>query len=116
MELPVKKLGLFLALLFGLSVNAGPAHGFCGFYLAKADPKIFNKASLVVLARQEDKTVITMVNDFKGDPKEFAVVIPAPTLKRPHRADQLPLGETADRYGYLRLRQNSFQGFLPGYV
>jgi len=33
-----------------------------------------------VLARHDDKTVITMVNDFKGDPKEFAVVIPVPTL------------------------------------
>jgi hypothetical protein len=80
MELPVKKLGLFLALLLGLSLKADPAQSFCGFYVAKADTKIFNKASQVVLARQDDKTVITMVNDFKGDPKEFAVVIPVPTL------------------------------------
>jgi len=76
----VKKLGLSLALLLGLSVKADPAHSFCGFYVAKADTKIFNKASQVVLVRQDDKTVITMVNDFKGDPKEFAVVIPVPTL------------------------------------
>ncbi len=71
---------LFLALLLALSFSAGQAHSFCGFYVAKADTKIFNKASQVVLARQDDKTVITMVNDFKGDPKEFAVVIPVPTL------------------------------------
>jgi hypothetical protein len=70
----------FLALSLGLSVNVEPAHSFCGFYVAKADTKIFNKASQVVLVRQDDKTVITMVNDFKGDPKEFAVVIPVPTL------------------------------------
>ncbi len=57
-----------------------PAHSFCGFYVAKADTKIFNKASQVVLVRQDDKTVMTMVNDFKGDPKEFAVVVPVPTL------------------------------------
>jgi hypothetical protein len=76
----VKKTGLSIALLLGLSANAGPADAFCGFYVAKADTKIFNKASQVVLARQDDKTVITMVNDFKGDPKEFAVVIPVPTL------------------------------------
>ncbi len=55
-------------------------YSFCGFYVAKADTKIFNKASQVVLVRNDDKTVITMVNDFKGDPKEFAVVIPVPTL------------------------------------
>src|SRR5262249_25436479 len=55
-------------------------HAFCGFYVAKADAKLFNKASQVVIARHEDKTVLTMANDFQGDPKEFAVVIPVPTF------------------------------------
>lgn len=76
----MKRLLLCLALLLSLSVNTQRAQAFCGFYVAKADTKIFNKASQVVLARQDNKTVITMVNDFKGDPKEFAVVIPVPTL------------------------------------
>ena len=76
----MKKIFWALCLPLVLSVSANPAHSFCGFYVAKADTKIFNKASQVVLARQDDKTVITMVNDFKGDPKEFAVVIPVPTL------------------------------------
>jgi hypothetical protein len=53
--------------------------GFCGFYVAKADTKLFNKASQVVLVRDGDRTVMTMANDFEGDPKEFAVVIPVPT-------------------------------------
>ena len=53
---------------------------FCGFYVAKADAKLFNQASQVVLAHQDDKTVITMANDFKGEFKEFAVVIPVPTF------------------------------------
>jgi hypothetical protein len=57
-----------------------PLLGFCGFYVAKADTKLFNKASQVVLVRFEDKTVMTMANDFKGDPKEFAIVIPVPTF------------------------------------
>ncbi len=70
----------FLVLLLILSFDDRSASAFCGFYVAKADTKIFNKASQVVLARQDDKTVISMVNDFKGDPKEFAVVIPVPTL------------------------------------
>src|SRR3954451_24297049 len=56
------------------------AEAFCGFYVAKADTKLFNKASQVVLVRDEDKTVMTMGNDFEGDPKEFAVVIPVPTF------------------------------------
>ena len=56
------------------------ADAFCGFYVSKADTKLFNKASQVVLVRDDDRTVITMVNDFKGDPREFAVVIPVPTF------------------------------------
>src|SRR5262245_15806526 len=64
--------------------------GFCGFYVSKADTKLFNKASQVVLVRDGDRTVMTMVNDFEGEPKEFAVVIPVPTfLKR----EQIHVGE-----------------------
>ena len=59
-----------------------PALAFCGFYVAKADTKLFNKASQVVLVRDGDRTVITMANDFKGDPKEFAMVVPVPTVHR----------------------------------
>jgi len=58
----------------------GTASAFCGFYVAKADSKLFNKASEVAIARAEDKTVITMANDFKGDVKEFALVVPVPTV------------------------------------
>lgn len=54
--------------------------GFCGFYVARGDAKLFNKASQVSLVRWEDKTVLTMSNDFKGNPKEFAIVIPVPTF------------------------------------
>src|SRR5438477_9540954 len=66
--------------------------GFCGFYVSKADTKLFNKASQVVLVRDGDRTVMTMTNDFKGELKEFAVVIPVPTfLKR----EQIHVGEKA---------------------
>ena len=33
----------------------------------------------MVIVRDGDQTVMTMANDFQGDPKEFAVVIPVPT-------------------------------------
>jgi hypothetical protein len=62
-----------------LLLTAPRAFAFCGFYVAKGDAKLFNRASQVVLVRDEDKTVMTMANDFQGDPKEFAVVIPVPT-------------------------------------
>jgi hypothetical protein len=57
-----------------------PARAFCGFYVAKGDAKLFNRASQVVLVRDRDRTVLTMANDFRGDPKEFAVVVPVPTF------------------------------------
>jgi hypothetical protein len=65
---------------------------FCGFYVAKADTKLFNKASQVVLVRDGDRTVMTMANDFDGEPKEFAVVIPVPTFLT---RDQIHVGEKA---------------------
>jgi hypothetical protein len=66
--------------------------GFCGFYVSKADTKLFNKASQVVLVRDGDRTVMTMANDFEGEPKEFAVVIPVPTMLT---REQIHVGEKA---------------------
>lgn len=69
---------------------AHPAAAFCGFYVSKADTEIFNKASQVVLARDGDRTVLTMANDFQGSPTEFAMVIPVPTVLQ---RDQIHVGE-----------------------
>lgn len=59
---------------------AGGAAAFCGFYVAKADTKLFNKASKVVLVHDDDRTVLTISSDYDGDPKEFAMVVPVPTI------------------------------------
>ncbi|WP_026087600.1 DUF2330 domain-containing protein [Chlorogloeopsis fritschii PCC 9212] len=59
---------------------APTAWAFCGFYVAKADTKLYNKASQVVIARSGDSTVLTMANDYQGDVKDFAVVVPVPTV------------------------------------
>jgi hypothetical protein len=88
-----------------LTTSAGTALAFCGFYVAKADTKIFNKASQVVLVRDGDRTVMTMANDFKGDPDEFAVVIPVPTFLQKgqiHVADKA-LIDHLDAYSAPRL-------------
>ena len=75
------RLKVGVALLAILSqLAAGPASAFCGFYVAKADAKLFNKSSKVVLSRDGNRTAITMASDYEGDPKEFAVVIPVPTF------------------------------------
>jgi hypothetical protein len=75
----LKSIVAFAAMAGQLSL-AGPASAFCGFYVAQADSKLFNTSSKVVLARDGDKTAITMASDYEGEPKEFAVVIPVPTF------------------------------------
>lgn len=72
----------FTILVVAILLCLSPArlHAFCGFYVAKADTKLYNKASQVALVRSGDRTVMTMANDFQGDPKEFAIVIPVPTV------------------------------------
>ena len=59
---------------FGLS--APTASAFCGFYVSKADTDLFNDASKVVLVRDDERTVITMASDYRGEASEFAMVIP----------------------------------------
>ncbi len=85
-----------------LSVDAD---AFCGFYVAKADAKLFNKASQVALVRDGEKTVMTMANDFHGDLKEFAVVIPVPTVvqKEQVRVSEKALLDHLDAYSAPRL-------------
>lgn len=61
-------------------VVCSQAFSFCGFYVSKADVKIFNKASQVIIARDGNKNVVTMSNDFFGDVKDFAMVVPVPTV------------------------------------
>ena len=68
------------------------AQAFCGFYVARADTSIFNRASQVVLVRDDDRTVITMANDFEGDVEDFAVVIPVPTMIE---REQINVGDRA---------------------
>ena len=59
---------------------AQPAWAFCGFYVAKADTKLYNKASQVVIAKDGDRTILTMANDYQGDVKDFAMVVPVPVV------------------------------------
>ena len=73
-------------------VITATAQAFCGFYVARADTSLFNKASQVVLVRDKDRTVITMANDFEGEVEDFAVVIPVPTLIE---REQINVGDRA---------------------
>lgn len=68
-----------LACLFCL-ITTAEAWAFCGFYVAKADAKLYNQASQVALARSGNRTVLTMANDYQGEVKDFAIVVPVPVV------------------------------------
>lgn len=91
----------------GLTAAVSPALAFCGFYVGKADSSLFNEASQVILVRDGQRTVISMLNDYKGELKEFALVVPVPTvLKR----EQINVGERSmfdriDAYSAPRLAE-----------
>lgn len=68
------------AVLLLMVMGVSESMAFCGFYVAKADAKLFNKSSQVILVRDGNKTVITMSNDFQGDVKDFAMVVPVPVV------------------------------------
>lgn len=56
------------------------AWAFCGFYVAKADTSLYNQASQVIIARDGDRTVLTMANDYQGEVQDFALVVPVPVV------------------------------------
>ncbi|NEO71642.1 DUF2330 domain-containing protein [Moorena sp. SIO3H5] len=70
---------IFITVLVSLGL-AQKAWGFCGFYVAKADTKLYNQTSQVIIARDGDRTVLTMANDYQGDVKDFAMVVPVPVV------------------------------------
>ncbi len=74
MRVPKKTLALSILFWSVGSIDLA----FCGFYVAKIDSKLFNKSSQVMIARDDNRTILTMANDYQGDVKEFALVVPIP--------------------------------------
>ena len=72
---PVRALAVLLVLGF-----ASRAAAFCGFFVGKADATLYNHASQVILVRDGNRTVISMLNDYRGEPSEFALVVPVPQV------------------------------------
>jgi hypothetical protein len=86
----LRRLIPFLFILVLVNLLAKPAWAFCGFYVAKAEAKLYNQASQVVIARQGDRTVLTMANDYQGEVKDFALVVPVPVVLQ---QDQVHVGD-----------------------
>ncbi|MFT7580978.1 MAG: hypothetical protein ACI9MR_002652, partial [Myxococcota bacterium] len=75
--LPVALLGFTLAL--GVAPKQ-EASAFCGFYVSGADSKLYNDATTVTFLRDGDRTVMSMQNNYKGPPADFAMVVPVPVV------------------------------------
>lgn len=96
-----------LTVILSGAIGAGPASAFCGFYVAQADADLFNNSSKVVVARKDQRTVVTMANDYEGDLTEFAMVVPVPTLitrEQVHISDP-DLIKTLDAFSAPRLAE-----------
>jgi MYXO-CTERM domain-containing protein len=76
------------------------ADAFCGFYVAGADSKLYNNATMVVLMRDGTRTVLSMANNYQGPPQNFAMVVPVPVVLREQDVKVLP-AEIFDRVDQL---------------
>ncbi len=117
------------AVLILVAMISNQAMAFCGFYVSKADGTLKNKTSQVIIVHDGDRNTITMYNDFKGNPKDFAMVVPVPVLlKRSDiRVVDQQLFKTLNEYSQPRLveyydqnpceenhLERSLMGSLPG--
>jgi hypothetical protein len=84
------RLAFAFLLVLGSALAGRHAHAFCGFYVGQAGAELWNEASQVVLVRDGERTVVTMSNDYQGNLKDFALVVPVPTVLE---KDQIHVGE-----------------------
>jgi hypothetical protein len=96
-----------VALAFFFLISSLPAQAFCGFYVGKADAGLFNDASQVIMVRRDNRTVISMANNYQGALTDFALVVPVPTvLERSQiRIGDRRLFERIDSYSAPRLAE-----------
>jgi Na+-translocating ferredoxin:NAD+ oxidoreductase RnfD subunit len=73
-----------------IAIGASRASAFCGFYVGKADAGLYNHASQVAYVRNGNRNVISIMNDYEGEPSEFALVVPVPVVLS---KDQIHVGD-----------------------
>lgn len=55
-------------------------YAFCGTYISSSDTELISRTSQVAMVRQQNRTTLTLSNDYEGELQEFAMVIPVPTV------------------------------------
>lgn len=67
-------------ILVSMSIDVKKVRSFCGFFVAKVDAEMFNNRSQVAIAHQENQTTYSLAFDYKGEPEEFALILPVPVV------------------------------------
>ncbi|MBL8914299.1 MAG: DUF2330 domain-containing protein, partial [Archangium sp.] len=106
----MKRLSFAVTLL-----TAFAAHAFCGFYVSSAGADLFNDATMVVLMRDGTRTVLSMQNNYRGPPSDFALVIPVPVILKKENVKTLPktVFERIDTLASPRLVEDYEPGECP---
>lgn len=68
------------ALIITIILLTQSVFAFCGIYVSEADADLYNESSKVIIARDGKRTVLTIANNFRGNVKEFAMLVPVPTM------------------------------------
>jgi MYXO-CTERM domain-containing protein len=71
-------------------LGADTARAFCGFYVSGADASLYNDATMVVMMREDNRTVLSMQNNYQGPPEDFALVVPVPEVLQKKNVKTLP--------------------------
>ena len=81
------------------------ADAFCGFYVSPGDQPLLADATQVVLMRSGTRTVLSMQNNYKGPPSDFAMVVPVPVVLQEADVKTLPkqVFDNVERMGAPRL-------------
>ena len=83
-------LAVAVAVWLWLALAPAEARAFCGFYVSGADAKLTNGATVVVLLRDGNHTVLSMQNHYEGPPEGFAMVVPVPVVLSKQNVRTLP--------------------------
>ncbi|NET12301.1 MAG: DUF2330 domain-containing protein [Okeania sp. SIO1H6] len=67
-------------ILVSMSIDVKKVRSFCGFFVAKVDAEMFNNRSQVAIAHQDNQTTYSLAFDYKGEPEEFALILPVPVV------------------------------------
>lgn len=104
--------------LLSLSALSGTAHAFCGTFVGQPGSDLVNSTSEVILAREGNRTTLTLTNDYEGSLNQFALLIPVPEVLGEDDVRVLPawVPEEMARYSGPRLVEYTCDDFHEHYT